>query len=85
MIIVKCVLKVFMGIYGDFIFNSILLKIWFFFFYYEVVMVFSGVGDVLGFKSGFWKFYKVGNDIFEELKLMGGLFVLNVKCNIILI
>lgn len=47
-------------------------------------MVFSGVGDVLGFKSGFWKFYKVGNDIFEELKLMGGLFVLNVKCNIIL-
>lgn len=56
----------------------------FFFFYYEVVMVFSGVGDVLGFKSGFWKFYKVGNDIFEELKLMGGLFVLNVKCNIIL-
>lgn len=56
----------------------------FFYFYYEVVMVFSGVGDVLGFKSGFWKFYKVGNDIFEELKLMGGLFVLNVKCNIIL-
>lgn len=52
--------------------------------HYEAAMVLSGVGDALGFKSGSWKFYKVGNDIFEELKSMGGLSALNVKRNITL-
>lgn len=47
-------------------------------------MVLSGVGDALGFKSGSWKFNKVGNDILEELKSMGGLSALNVKRNITL-
>lgn len=47
--------------------------------HYEAAMVLSGVGDALGFKSGSWKFYKVGNDILEELKSMGGLSALNVK------
>lgn len=47
-------------------------------------MVLSGVGDALGFKSGSWKFCKVGNDILEELKSMGGLSALNVKRNITL-
>lgn len=49
--------------------------------HYEAAMVLSGVGDALGFKSGAWKFYKVGNDILEELKSMGGLSTLNVKRN----
>lgn len=49
--------------------------------HYEAAMVLSGVGDALGFKSGSWKFYKVGNDILEELKSMGGLSALNVKRN----
>lgn len=52
--------------------------------HYEAAMVLSGVGDALGFKSGSWKFYKVGNDILEELKSMGGLSALNVKRNITL-
>lgn len=49
--------------------------------HYEAAMVLSGVGDALGFKSGSWKFYKVGNDILGELKSMGGLSALNVKRN----
>lgn len=52
--------------------------------HYEAAMVLSGVEDALGFKSGSWKFYKVGNDILEELKSMGGLSALNVKRNITL-
>lgn len=52
--------------------------------HYEAAMVLSGVGDALGFKSGSWKFNKVGNDILEELKSMGGLSALNVKRNITL-
>lgn len=52
--------------------------------HYEAAMVLSGVGDALGFKSGSWKFYKVGNNILEELKSMGGLSALNVKRNITL-
>lgn len=85
MTVVKCAPKAFTGIYGDFILNSIspktmtLLPL-----HYEAAMVLSGVGDALGFKSGSWKFYKVGNDILEELKSMGGLSALNVKRNITL-
>lgn len=52
--------------------------------HYEAAMVLSGVGDALGFKNSSWKFCKVGNDILEELKSMGGIPALNVKRNITL-
>lgn len=57
----------------------------FFFFCYEVVMVLSGVGDVLGYKNGFWEFCYNGKDIFKELKFFGGIKVLNVKCKLFII
>lgn len=48
-------------------------------------MVLSGVGDVLGYKNGFWEFCYKGKEIFKELKFFGGIEVLNVKCKILII
>lgn len=43
-------------------------------------MVLSGAGDALGYKNGSWEFCHKGKDILKELKSLGGIEALNVKC-----
>lgn len=47
---------------------------------YEAAMVLSGAGDALGYKNGSWEFCHKGKEILKELKSLGGIEALNVKC-----
>lgn len=47
---------------------------------YKAAMVLSGVGDAMGYRSGDWEFNFVGADIHKELKQLGGIGKLHMKC-----
>ena len=47
---------------------------------YKASMVLSGAGDALGYKNGNWEFCRSGTTIHEELKKLGGLGKIKVKC-----
>ncbi|XP_072039310.1 ADP-ribosylhydrolase ARH1-like [Amphiura filiformis] len=48
---------------------------------YIAAMVLSGVGDAMGFKGGSWEFTFVGEDIHKDLKKLGGIKKLHIKCD----
>ena len=50
---------------------------------YVAAMVLSGVGDAMGYKGGRWEFTFVGEDIHKDLKKLGGIEKLHLKCKYI--
>jgi len=47
---------------------------------YIACMVLAGVGDAMGYKCGTWEFCTAGRMIHEEMKALGGVEKLEIKC-----
>ena len=51
---------------------------------YIAAMVLGGVGDAMGYKNGNWEFCRRGQAIYDEVKGMGGIAALNIKCKLMM-